>query len=141
RANCQVAVSAHYVSPTGHYPLDLRLYLPDSWLADPQRLDKAGVPPDERHALTKTEIALELLDKVRAEGLPGGAVVADAGDGVCGDFRDGLEARRLHYIVGVTEDFVVFTRPPRWEEPGSPGRGGGRPRTRPRLAPDSPQPI
>src|SRR5215813_1114764 len=141
KANCQVAVSAHYVSPKGHYPLDLRLYLPDRWLADPNRLDKAGVPADERRALTKTEIALKLLDEVRAEGLPGWAVVADAGYGVCGDFRDGLEARALSYIVGVTEDFVVFTRPPRWEEPGTPGRRGGRPRTRPRLAEGSPQPI
>src|SRR4051794_20016212 len=34
RANCQVAVSCHYVSPRGHYPLDLRLYLPDGWLQD-----------------------------------------------------------------------------------------------------------
>src|SRR5262245_48255907 len=39
-ANCQVAVSAHYVSPRGHYPLDLRLYLPESWLSDKKRLDK-----------------------------------------------------------------------------------------------------
>src|SRR3954452_327211 len=28
RANCQVAVSVHYVSPRGHYPLAMRLYLP-----------------------------------------------------------------------------------------------------------------
>src|SRR5215472_18720642 len=38
RANCQVAVSVHYVSPQGHYPLDLRLFLPDCWLQDPARL-------------------------------------------------------------------------------------------------------
>src|SRR4051794_31112424 len=57
RANCQVAVSVHYVSPQGHYPLDLRLYLPDSWLADPKRLDKAGVPEAERRPLTQTDIA------------------------------------------------------------------------------------
>ncbi len=44
KANCQVAVSVHYVAPQGHYPLDLRLYLPDSWLADPKRLNQAGVP-------------------------------------------------------------------------------------------------
>src|SRR5215468_2567945 len=68
KANCQVAVSVHYVSPRGHYPLDLRLYLPDGWLADAQRLDKAGVPVTERRPLTKPEIALELLDRVRAEG-------------------------------------------------------------------------
>src|SRR5436305_9468200 len=44
RANCQVAVSIHYVSRKGHYPLDLRLYLPDRWLKDEKRLDPAGLP-------------------------------------------------------------------------------------------------
>jgi SRSO17 transposase len=141
KANCQVAVSVHYVSPQGHYPLDLRLYLPGSWLADKKRLDKTGVPPDERRSLTKAQIALELLDGVRAEGLPGTLAVADAGYGVCGDFRDGLEARGLNYVVGVTEDFVVFTHEPLWEMPRPPGRAGGRPRGRPRLAEGSPRPL
>ena len=139
KANCQVAVSAHYVSPKGHYPLDLRLYLPDSWLTDEKRLDQAGVPKDQRRALTKPEIALELLDRVRAEELPGWAVVADAGYGVSGDFRDGLEARALSYIVGVTEDFVVFTQQPRWQLPEWSGRG--RRPTRMQLAEGCPRPI
>jgi SRSO17 transposase len=139
KANCQVAPSVHYVSAQGHYPLDLRLYLPDSWLSDPERLDQAGVPEAERRPLTKPQIALELLDRVRSEGLPGWAVVADAGYGVSGDFRDGLQARGLSYLVGVTEDFVVFTAPPRWELPQWSGRG--RRPTRLQLAPDSPPPI
>jgi SRSO17 transposase len=139
KANCQVAVSVHYVSPSGHYPLDLRLYLPDSWLSDTNRLDKAGVPEDQRRSRTKPQIALELLDRVRAEGLPGHAVVADAGYGVSGDFRDGLEQRDLAYIVGVTGDFVVFTGEPKWDRPDTPSRG--RPRTRPRLAPGNPRPV
>src|SRR4051794_5689178 len=137
KANCQVAVSVHYVSPRGgHYPLDLRLYLPEVWLSDKARLDKAGVPLAERRALTKPEIALELLDGVRAEGLPGRAVVADAGYGVSEGFRDGLEARGLSYAVGVTGELVVFTQQPRWQMPEPPGSAGGRPRTRQRLAED-----
>ena len=139
KANCQVAVSVHYVSPLGHYPLDLRLYLPDGWLSDKERLDKAGVPEPERRELTKPEIALELLDRVRGEGLPGWAVVADAGYGASGDFRDGLEARGLSYIVGVKGDFVVFTEEPAWDWPAPAARG--RPRTRPRLAEGSPRPV
>lgn len=141
KANCQVAVSVHYVSPKGHYPLDFRLYLPDAWLADKARLDKAGVPAGERRALTKPQIALELLDRVRAEGLPGQVVVADAGYGVSGEFRDGLAARGLSYLVGVTENFVVFTQQPRWEQPAAAGQTGGRPQSRCRLASDSPQPV
>ena len=139
KANCQVAVSVHYVGPHGHYPLDLRLYLPDSWLADDERLDRAGVPQEQRRPLTKPEIALELLDRVRAEGLPGRVVVADAGYGVSGDFRDGLAARGLTYGVGVTEDVVVFPERPTWVSPQP--ATGGRPQTRPQLADGSPPPV
>jgi SRSO17 transposase len=139
KANCQVAVSVHYVSPKGHYPLDMRLYLPDSWLNDKTRLERAGVPKDERRVLSKPEIALELLDRVRAEGLPGWAVVADAGYGVSGDFRDALAESQLSYIVGVTEDFVVFTQQPRWELPVWSGQG--RKPTRQQLVEGSPRPI
>lgn len=139
KANCQVAVSAHYVSPRGHYPLDMRLYLPDRWLTDSKRLDRAGVPPAERRALTKPEIALMLLDRVRAEGLAGQVVVADAGYGVSGDFRAGLAARELTYLVGVTEDFVAFSEAPHWLPPRL--TSGGRPQSNPQLAKDSPPPI
>jgi SRSO17 transposase len=139
RANCQCAVSVHYVSPKGHYPLAMRLYLPESWLGDPKRLDRAHVPEGERRPLTKGEIALELLDRVRGEGLPGGLVVADSGYGVSGPFRDGLAQRGLHYIVGVTDEMLVFTEQPRWVAPAA--ATGGRPRKRHRLAEDSPRPV
>ena len=41
-------------------PLALRLFLPEGWLEDPARLDKAGVPKNERRARSKDGIALEL---------------------------------------------------------------------------------
>jgi SRSO17 transposase len=139
KANGQVAPSVHYVTSKGHYPLDVRLYLPDSWLSDQQRLDQAGVPAAQRRALTKPRMALELLDRVRGEGLPGWAVVTDAGYGVSGDFRDGVAARGLVYMAGGTGDFVVFTEPPPWIPPRASGRG--RPATRYRLAPGRPPPV
>jgi SRSO17 transposase len=139
KANCQCAVSVHYVSPQGHYPLAMRLYLPESWLGDPKRLDKAHVPQDQRRSLTKGQIALELLDEVRGEGLAGQVVIADSGYGVSGPFRDGLAQRGLSYIVGVTAEMGVFTEEPRWEEPTA--ATGGRPRKRYRLAEDSPRPV
>src|SRR5919199_2040769 len=139
KANCQCAVSVHYVAPKGHYPLDMRLYLPDSWLDDPARLAKAGVPEAERRRLSKGQIALELLDRVRGEGLPGGVVVADSGYGVSGPFRDGLAERGLHYVVGVTDEMVVFAEEPRWDDPKA--GTGGRPQKRRRLAEGSPRPV
>jgi SRSO17 transposase len=86
KANCQCAVSLHYVAPQGHGPLSMRLYLPSAWLHESVRLDRAGVPPEERRDLTKGQIALELLDQARAEGWPGQVVVADSGYGSRGRF-------------------------------------------------------
>jgi SRSO17 transposase len=141
KANCQVAPSVHYVSPLGHYPLAMRLYLPDGWIEDTSRLDKAGVPEDVRRSRTKGAIALELLDTVRGEGLPGWLALADAGYGVSNEFRSGLAARGLKYIAGVTDEMVVFTEEPRWELPDQSGGHGGRPRTRPRLAKGAARPV
>jgi SRSO17 transposase len=107
-------------------------------------LDEVGVPEAFRQAKTKGTIALELLDTVRGEGLPGWLAVADAGYGVSEEFRNGLAARGLRYIVGVTDDMVVFTEEPKWEPPGPverPEGTGGRPRKRPRLADGSPRPV
>ena len=141
KANCQCAVSLHYVAPKGHCPLSVRLYLPPVWLDDPVRLDRAGVPPEERRDLTKGQIALELLDQARAEGWPGRVVVADSGYGVSGPFRRELEARGLSYVVGVTGQMIVFAEAPRWEWPDPAVRGRSAPRRRPRLEKEAPEPV
>lgn len=139
KANCQVAPSVHYVSPKGHYPLAMRLYLPEAWTKDQERLDRAGVPTAFRDAKTKGQIALQLLDQVRAEGRPGRVVIADSGYGVAEDFRAGLAERGLSYLAGVTEEMVVFTEAPAWVAPQT--DTGGRPRSRYRLAEGSPRPV
>jgi SRSO17 transposase len=140
RANCQVAVTVHYVSPQGHFPTALRLYVPKSWTSSPERLEGAGVPEPYRQERTKGQIALDLLDRVRSEDLlPGDLVITDAGYGVSQPFREGLERRQLFYIAGVTPEMVVFTEEPRWVWPVASTRG--RPRSNPHLADDSPRPV
>jgi SRSO17 transposase len=141
KANCQVAVTVHYVAPKGHFPVALQLYLPQSWTSSPERLEEVGVPEEYRQERTKGEIALDLLDQVRDEKLlPGDVVITDAGYGVSQSFREGLEQRQLFYIAGVTPEMVVFTAEPRWVWPeGQPTRG--RPRSRPHLAEDHPRPV
>jgi SRSO17 transposase len=76
---------------------------------------------------------------VRAEGVPGWAVVTDAGYGAASDFRAAVAERGLVYMAGVTGEFVVFAEEPTWAEPTTTGRG--RPATRPQLAPGSPPPV
>jgi SRSO17 transposase len=140
RANCQVAVSLHYATAEADYPLALRLYLPEAWADAPERLERARVPARERAFKTKWQIALELLDTVREEGLPHRLVVADAGYGAVTEFRDGLEAREERYIVGLLGSESVFTEPPTWVVP-EPRGTRGRPRTRAHLAEAAPRPV
>src|SRR5918999_2655317 len=64
-ANCQVAVSLHYAGREGDYPLALRLFLPEAWTADPERLGRGRVPVEARAAKAKWQLALDLLDEVR----------------------------------------------------------------------------
>jgi len=137
--NCQVAVSLHYANGEADYPLALRLYLPDVWTNDPDRLAKAGVPEAERGFKTKWQIALDLLDTVREEGLAHAAVVADAGYGMS-EFRAGLEARGERYLVGLSGEEAVFADPPQWV-PRARRSSRGRPPTRAYLAEDAPRPI
>jgi SRSO17 transposase len=121
QANCQVAVSVHYATPKGHYPLAMRLWLPESWTSDPERLDKARVPAEHREPKSKHEVALELIDEMIAEGHRARTVIADGAYGSSTELRDGFETRNLRYAVGVNAETVAFTEEPSWERPGDPG--------------------
>jgi SRSO17 transposase len=138
RANCQVAVTLHYSGPRGHFPLAVRLHLPESWTDDPKRMIAAGVPEAFHAHKTKGQIALGLLDQVRVEGIKGSTVVADLGYG--GAFvRDGLAERGLHYVLGVPNDCLVFPQKPRWVHP--PCRRRGMTSRRWALAPNEAAPV
>ena len=136
--NCQVAVSLHYCAPDGDYPLALRLYLPESWTSQPERMQAVRVPLAYQTARTKEQIALELLDQVRAEGLRHQAVIADAGYGLSVEFRRGLEERSEVYVVGITGQEAVFVEPPTWRVVEDTHHG--RPPTRHDVADDTPPP-
>jgi SRSO17 transposase len=138
--NCQVAVSLHYVAPLGDYPLALRLFLPEPWTSQPQRMDAAHVPAAEQVPKTKNEIALELLDVVRTEGLPHQAVVADAGYGIGVEFRHGLEQRGETYVVGITGQEAVFSQPPGWAVRSETAERG-RPPSRWYITPETSAPM
>lgn len=137
-ANCQVAVSLHYATPAGHHPLALRLHLSESWTSDGARLDECKVPPEHRQPKTKHQIALELLDQVRAEGVTGQCLLGDAGYGAS-DFRAALDKRGLVYMLGMKGDEAVFASKPQWETRKAGRRG--RPSGRPHLAAHSVRPV
>jgi len=110
--NCQVVVSAEYVadepasSTPLHWPVSAQLYLPESWATQPERRTQGHIP-EEVMFHTKPEIALSLVDRARAWGVPFRLVVADAGYGSNPAFLEGLEARQLLYLCGVEKSFGV----------------------------------
>lgn len=100
-ANCQTLVSLTLASREVPVMVGLRLFLPESWISDPSRLDRAGVPHDRRGYRTKPEIALAEIDRIRAAGARFGCVLADAGYGLSAPFRQGLSDRGLTWAVGI----------------------------------------
>jgi SRSO17 transposase len=105
----------------------LRLFLPETWVGDPTRLERADVPAEYRSARTKSEIALAELDRLIAAGVRFGTVLADAGYGMGAEFRQALSARGLACAVGIPRHEKVY---PRDVELVFPVPGRGRPRKR-----------
>jgi SRSO17 transposase len=107
-ANCQTLVSLTLARHEVPVPLALRLFLPDAWTSEPERLARAGVPEVERVPRTKPEIALCELDRIRAAGVRFGVVLADAGYGISAAFRAALSDRGLKWAVGIPRIQKVF---------------------------------
>lgn len=126
--NCQVAVSLSVANQHASLPVAWRLYLPQVWAEDAERRGKAGVPDDLRFA-TKPQIALEQIRAAKTDGIPPGMVLADAGYGVDTDFRDGLTALGLTYVVGIQSSASLWP-PGQAPLPVKPRSGRGRPSIR-----------
>src|SRR3954454_4724849 len=100
RDNCQVAATLSVATEQASLPVAYRLYLPEAWAADPARSAMAGVPEEVAFA-TKPAIALDQIRQARADGVPPGVVVTDAGYGNDTDFRDGVTGLGLAYVAGI----------------------------------------
>ena len=72
--NCQVLVSLSVANAVAALPVAARLYLPEAWAGDPARRAAAGVPLD---VTFQPSIALELIGRALAGGVPPGMVLAD----------------------------------------------------------------
>jgi SRSO17 transposase len=127
QANCQTLVSLTLARGEVPVMVGLRLFLPDSWTADPERMRRAGVPAELQAPKTKPEIAIEEIDRLRTTGLRFGAVLADAGYGLSAPFRQALSARGLRWAVGIPRHQKVY---PADVALIFPVAGRGRPRQR-----------
>lgn len=67
--NCQVAVFGVLTDGQRHTPVEMRLYLPKSWIDDAARCQQAGIPLDARTQTSKSEHALDIVRQARARGM------------------------------------------------------------------------
>src|SRR5689334_23127063 len=98
--NCQIGVFAAYVSDKGHAFIDRQLYLPKAWTGDPARMTAAHVPAGITFA-TKPQLALGMVERAIAAGVPFAWVTADSVYGV-GEIELALRRAYKGYVLGVT---------------------------------------
>ena len=115
-ANCQVAVSLSIANHFASLPVGYRLYLPKEWAEDRARRDRAGVPKDIRFK-TKQQIALELIQRAHASGLPLGVLLMDLDYGRDSRLRTSVSALGLSYVAGIQPNVLMW----------APGTGPKRP--------------
>ena len=108
--NCQVGVSATYVTARGHAIVDHELYLPKSWTDDPTRCRKAGVPLDRIAPYTKPELARNMIQRFRTTDLPVWWVTGGVEYGRDESLRSWLESRRISYVLTVPTSHPVVTQ-------------------------------
>src|SRR5690242_777784 len=99
--NSQVGVFLSYASARGRALIDRRIYLPKSWTDDSQRCAAAGVPAEVEFA-TKPQLALEMITKAVAAGIPAAWVASDEAYGDNGAFRAGIATLGLGYVLAVS---------------------------------------
>jgi SRSO17 transposase len=128
-ANCQLGVSVNAVTEQASCPLDWRLFLPESWDADTRRRAACHVPERVWHR-PKWQLVLDMVDELGAWGLSPPVLVADAGYGEVGEFRQGLDDRQIPYVVQVKADTSAY--PEQTHPTVAPYSGRGR-RPQPRY--------
>src|SRR6266702_3508877 len=119
--SCRIGVFVAYVSRHGHAFIDRALYLPKGWTDDPARL-KATYVPDNVSFLTKPQLAVEMIERALAAGVPFRWVAGDSVYGVGDIERDLRQAGNgLHH--GASRNGLPA--PPRRSPRRSDDRTGG----------------
>jgi SRSO17 transposase len=81
-------------------PIAYRFCLPKEWAGDAERREKTEIP-EEVALQTKPEIALDQIRWAVAAERDRGVVLADIAYGIHTEFREGVTALNLTYVLGV----------------------------------------
>lgn len=121
--NCQVGIFLSYSTPTEATLIDHRLYLPQKWVSNPERCERAGIPLEARRFRTKAQLGLEIILQARKRGIPFAFVGMDAHYGEQPWLLTELEQAKLVYAADIPCNTRVYLEYP---EIGIPKRRGER---------------
>jgi len=132
--NCVVSVHVGYCWDQGqsHCTLASDLYLPRSWLENPQACREAGVPVDLAFR-TKWQIALDLIRQALGHGVRCAWWTFDEGYGEVPAFLQALTDLGQRWVAEVPKSVMGWLVEPVVLQRGA-YQGMGRPRRYPRLA-------
>jgi len=105
--NCQVATFLAYTSSIEFALLDRRLYLPDVWIEDQSRCDKAGIPKQHQVKKTRHQQALEMING-RGKLLPHKWIAGDDEMGKVPWFRSDLRVQNEPYMFAVPSNILIL---------------------------------
>ena len=130
--NAQVGVFAALSDGKGAGSLvDTRLYLPEEWSEDAKRCQQAKIPEEKRKALSKPQLAWEMIESAQLGGLRFGWVGLDSLYGNCPQVLRKIADGGLLFSADVHRDQHLYTKDP---EPYLPERTSTVGRTPSRLA-------
>jgi SRSO17 transposase len=130
--NCVTTVHLGYGVDDFHCLLDSELFLPECWSEDRPRCRAAHIP-DEMVYRPKWQIALELYDRARANGVSFAYLTFDEGYGGKPEFLRQLGVRDQSYVAEVPRTFTGWLHAPYVTDRPYRRHGRGRGRSTPRL--------
>lgn len=98
--NCQIGVSLTVATRTMQVPIDFELFLPQSWMNDAERRQKAKIP-QEMAFKSKIDLALDMIERAARAGIGGRIILADSFYGHSGPFRDAIHLMGFDYGMAI----------------------------------------
>ena len=109
----QVGVALGYYKDSIWAMVDAELYLPKAWFDQAHAgLRRRYHIPSKRTFQTKVELALEMIRRAKANGLPFSVVGSDSFYGQVPEFLAALEAEKLVYVVAIPTETLVYLDKP-----------------------------
>lgn len=106
--NCQTGVYASLCRGNVVGLINTRLFLPDEWINNSKRCQKAGVPKESIVKKTKIELALDMIKESIDAGVQFGWINADGLYGSSYLFCKTIDDLGKHFMVDVHKDQFVY---------------------------------